>query len=105
MIAVLRAYRLLLRNGPLARLLAGEFVSSIGDWLYLVAILILVYEVSNDPLVLGIVGAARVLPYVVLSIPAGILADRYDRRLILLVTDVARGTLMLVMAALVAAHA
>jgi len=105
MIAVLRAYRLLLRNGPLARLLAGEFVSSIGDWLYLVAILILVYEVSKDPLVLGIVGAARVLPYVVLSIPAGILADRYDRRLILLVTDVARGALMLVMAALVAAHA
>ena len=102
---LLRAYRLLLRNGPLTRLLAGEFVSSIGDWLYLVAILILVYEVSNDPLVLGIVGAARILPYVVLSIPAGILADRYDRRLILLVTDVARGVLMLVMAALVAADA
>jgi MFS family permease len=105
MIAVLRAYRLLLRNRPLARLLGGEFISSIGDWLYLVAILILVFEVSGDPLVLGIVGAARVLPYVVLSIPAGIVADRYDRRLILLVTDVARGTLMLVMAALVAANA
>lgn len=105
MIAVLRAYRLLLRNGPLTRLLVGEFVSSIGDWLYLVAILILVYEVSKDPLVLGIVGAARVLPYVILSIPAGILADRYDRRLILLVTDVARGTLMLVMAALVGSNA
>ena len=105
MIAVLRAYRVLLGNRPLARLLAGEFVSSIGDWLYLVAILILVYEVSNDPLVLGIVGAARVLPYVVLSIPAGIIADRFDRRLILLVTDVARGLLMLVMAALVATNA
>ena len=37
--------------------------------------------------------------------PAGILADRYDRRLILLFTDVARGALMLVMAALVAASA
>src|SRR5512140_822589 len=105
MMAVLRAYRLVLRNGPLSRLLAGEFVSSIGDWLYLVAILILVYEVSNDPLVLGIVGAARVLPYVVLSIPAGIIADRYDRRIVLLVTDVARGILMLVMAALVAVNA
>ena len=104
-IAVLRAYRLLLRNRPLARLLGGEFVSSIGDWLYLVAILILVYEVSRDPVVLGIVGAARVLPYVFLSIPAGIMADRFDRRLILLVTDVARGLLMLVMAALVAANA
>jgi len=102
---LLHAYRGLLRNGPLTRLLAGEFVSSIGDWLYLVAILILAFEVSKDPVVLGIVGAARVLPYVVLSIPAGILADRYDRRLILLVTDIARGVLMLVMAALVAANA
>ena len=105
MIAVLRAYRRLLRNRPLAWLLGGEFVSSIGDWLYLVAILILVYSVSNDPLVLGVVGAARVLPYVFLSIPAGIIADRYDRRMILLTTDVARGALMLVMAVLVSASA
>ena len=102
---MLRAYRLLLGNRPLARLLGGEFISSIGDWLYLVAILILVYEVSKDPVVLGIVGAARVLPYVLLSIPAGIIADRYDRRLILLLTDIARGALMLVMATLVAASA
>jgi MFS family permease len=99
---VLRAYRELLRNGPLARLLVGEFVSSIGDWLYLVAILILVYQVTEDPFVLGLVGAARVLPYVLLSIPAGIVADRLDRRLVLLSTDVARGLLMLVIAAVVA---
>ncbi len=98
---VLRAYRKLLRNAPLTRLLVGEFVSSIGDWLYLVAILILVYQVTEDPFILGLVGAARVLPYLVLSIPAGIVADRFDRRLILLSTDVARGLLMLVIAAIV----
>ena len=72
---ILRAYRRLLRNGPLARLLAGEFVSSIGDWLYLVAILILVYQVTADPVILGLVGAARVIPYLVLSVPAGIVAE------------------------------
>ena len=98
---ILRAYRQLLHNGPLTRLLVGEFVSSIGDWLYLVAILILVYQVTEDPLVLGIVGAARVLPYLFLSIPAGIVADRFDRRIVLLSTDVARGLLMLVIAAVV----
>ena len=38
--SVLRAYRGLLSNGPLVRLLGGEFISSIGDWLYLVALLI-----------------------------------------------------------------
>jgi CRP-like cAMP-binding protein len=100
-VTILRAYRRLLHNGPLTRLLVGEFVSSIGDWLYLVAILILVYQVTEDPLVLGIVGAARVLPYLFLSIPAGIVADRLDRRLVLLSTDVARGILMLVIAAVV----
>ncbi len=102
--SVLRAYRGLLSNGPLVRLLGGEFVSSIGDWLYLVALLILVYQVSSDPLLLGLVGGARVLPYVVLSIPAGIVADRFQRRLVLLVTDVARGSIMIVMAWLVAVN-
>jgi MFS family permease len=103
-VSVLGAYRQLLRNGPLVRLLFGEFVSSIGDWLYLVALLVVVYEASSDPILLGIVGAARVLPYVLLSIPAGIVADRFDRRLILLVTDVARGLIMVALAILVASH-
>lgn len=99
---LLGTYRRLLRNRPLSRLLAGEFISSIGDWLYLVALLIIIYERTQDAVLLGIVGAARVLPYVFLSLPAGYLADRYDRRMILIVTDVARGIIMLALAALVA---
>ena len=98
----LSAYRKVLRNPALARLLVGEFVSSIGDWLYLVALLVVVYAESGDPVVLGIIGAARVLPYVLLSVPAGIVADKYDRRLILLSTDIIRGLIMVVIAAVVA---
>jgi MFS family permease len=98
-------YRRVLRNPALVRLLFGEFVSSIGDWLYLVAIMVVVYQVTADPVVLGIVGAARLVPFVVLAVPAGMVADRYDRRRILLVTDVLRGLLMLVLAGLVAAGA
>ena len=101
---VLRAYRGLLSNRPLVQLLAGEFVSSIGDWLYLVALLVLVYAASGNPVLLGIVGAARVLPYVALSVPAGVVADRFDRRRVLLITDLARGLLMLGMAWLVASR-
>lgn len=98
---VIAAYRRVFRNGPLARLLVGEFVSSIGDWLYLVALLVLIWNVSNDPVTLGIIGAARILPYILLSVPAGIVADRFDRRLVLLITDVARGVIMVVIAAAV----
>ncbi len=97
-----RTYLELFRRNPaLAKLLAGEFISGIGDWLYLVAILVVVYAESNSPVLLGIVGAARILPYVILSVPAGIVADRFDRRLVLLVTDLARGALMLVLVAAV----
>ena len=99
---LLRTYRDLFRRSPaLARLLFGEFVSGIGDWLYLIAILVIIYAESNSPLLLGIVGAARILPYVLLSVPAGMVADRFDRRMVLLVTDIARGALMLALVAAV----
>lgn len=98
----LHAYRGLLRNGSLVRLLGGEFVSSIGDWLYMVALLVVIWNETRDPLLLGVVGVARIAPYAVLSVPAGMLADRFDRRQILIVTDVVRGLLMLVLAWLVA---
>ena len=100
---ILRAYGSLWVDRALIRLLVGEFVSSIGDWLYLVALLVIVYDKSGgDTVLLGIVGAARVLPYVILSVPAGIAADRFDRRLILLSTDLARGAIMVGLAVLVA---
>jgi MFS family permease len=102
---VLATYRRLLANGPLTRLLAGEFVSAIGDWLYLVALLVVVYQRESSPALLGVIGAARVLPYIVLSVPAGIVADRFDRKTVLLVTDIARGVAMLILAWLVATEA
>jgi MFS family permease len=103
-VSLLRTYRELFRRNPaLGRLLAGEFISGVGDWLYLVAILVVVYAESNSPVLLGIVGAARILPYVLLSVPAGMVADRFDRRMVLLVTDVARGVIMIGLAVAVVA--
>ena len=96
----LASYRRVFANPALARLFIGEFVSSIGDWLYLVALFVVVYKSGASPLVLGIVGAARIVPYILLSVPAGIAADRYDRRLILIMTDLARGVIMFGLTAL-----
>ena len=92
--SVWATYRQLLGNRQLTKLLLGEFVSSIGDWLYLVALVVVVYGETGDPVILGIVGAARLVPYFVLSIPAGVISDRFDRRLILLVSDLARAICM-----------
>ncbi len=80
-------------------------MSGIGDWLYLVALLVVVYQRDSSAVVLGIVGAARVTPYILLSVPAGMLVDRFDRRMILIVTDIARGLTMVGLAVLVAIEA
>jgi MFS family permease len=101
-LAGLRVYRDLLGNRPLVRLLLGEFVSGIGDWLYIVAIFVVIYSESGSAALVGAFGAVRLLPYVVLSVPAGIVADRFDRRIVLLVSDLYRGGLMVVMAVVVA---
>jgi MFS family permease len=72
-------------------------VSAIGDWLYIVALLVVIYSETGDPILLGLFGAVRAIPYIVLSVPAGVIADRYDRRLVLLVTDLARAACMIAM--------
>ncbi|HEY3163826.1 MAG TPA: MFS transporter [Candidatus Limnocylindrales bacterium] len=96
--AGLRVYRQLLQNRPLSRLLLGEFVSGIGDWLYIIAIFVVIYRESGDAALVGTFGGIRLLPYVVLSVPAGVVADRFDRRMVLLVSDLFRGSLMVLMA-------
>jgi MFS family permease len=98
----LRVYRELLGNRPLIRLLLGEFISGIGDWLYIVAIFVVIYRESGDAALVGAFGAVRLLPYVFLSVPAGFVADRFDRRMVLLVSDLYRGALMVLMAVVVA---
>jgi MFS family permease len=96
----LRVYRELLQNRPLSRLLLGEFISGIGDWLYIIAIFVVIYRESGDAALVGAFGGIRLLPYVVLSVPAGIVADKFDRRMVLLVSDLFRGSLMVLMAIL-----
>jgi len=103
-VEALRVYRGLLANRPLTKLLVGEFVSGIGDWLYIVAIFVVIYRETHDAAAVGAFGAVRMIPYVLLSIPAGLVADRFDRRLVLLVTDLLRGVVMLVLTFLVASN-
>jgi MFS family permease len=98
-------YRQLLANRPLTKLLVGEFISGIGDWLYIVAIFVVIYRESGDPALVGLFGALRVIPYILLSVPAGLVADRFERRLVLLVSDLWRGAVMVVLTVLVAANA
>ncbi|MDP9244031.1 MAG: MFS transporter [Chloroflexota bacterium] len=95
-------YRALLTNRPLLRFLLGEFVSSAGNGLYTVAIMVYVFERTRSGLALGVIGAALLLPFLVLTAPAGSIADRFDRRRVLIATDLVRAVAVLLMVGAVA---
>ncbi len=62
---------------PAIRLLAGAGTSSYGDWLTTVALVVLLYRLTNSPLGPAGYMLARVAPKVVGPFPGGALADRY----------------------------
>jgi len=60
-------------------------------------------EVTGSPFLVGVVGAARMAPQMVLGIPAGALADRFDRRMLMVASNGLTVGLMLVLIGLAAA--
>jgi MFS family permease len=88
-----------LRHSSFRRLLLGLAVSQAGDWLYNVALLAFVYERTHSAGWLAATTAARIVPIVVLGPLGGVIADRFDRRRVMVVSDVVRTALMLGLAA------
>ena len=60
----------------------------------------LVYELSGSPLQLGFLGAASSIPTIVASLAGGVVADRVDRRRMLIATSLATASLLALLAAL-----
>jgi MFS family permease len=87
---------------PFRLLLSSLAVSSLGDWMYNVALLAFVYERTESPTWLAATTAARILPIVVLGPIGGVIADRYDRRRLIIASDLLCAALMVAMAAVVA---
>ena len=63
---------------------AGYLVSQAGEWMTLVALNWAVLEFTGSALYLGLINACRMVPALLLSVPAGVLADRSDRRKVLI---------------------
>jgi CRP-like cAMP-binding protein len=96
------AYRGVLAIHDARALIGASAASQLGDWLFNAALLGYVYSATGSA---GWVGAAticRLLPYVLLGPVGGMIADRYDRRTVLLVGDLLRCSLMIALAAVVA---
>ena len=92
-----------LRSRDFRLLLAGQVVSLTGTQMQHVAVVWQLYLATRSPLALGMLGFFRVVPIVVFALGGGVLADAFDRRKVMLVTQSALAVVSLALAIL--AHA
>jgi MFS family permease len=86
---------LLANNASVRRMWLAQLASQLGDWLDVIALFELSYRLGGDASSVGMVLVLQQLPLVVWSPLAGHLADRYDRRTLLIACDLARAGIVL----------
>jgi predicted MFS family arabinose efflux permease len=96
--------RAALRYPAFRSLLAGLAVSQVGDWLYNLALITVVYTRTGSVMWAGITTGARVVPMVILGPVGGVIADRFDRRRVMVASDLMRLALMLGLALMTTAR-
>jgi len=80
---------------------AGQAISQFGDAFYYVVFMFMVAKLTGEPKMVGFVGAAETLPFLLFSAYAGVVADRIDRRKIMLLSDVLCGAVLVLFGALI----
>ncbi len=80
------------------KLFTGAVVSNLGDGMALVAYPWLASAITRNPILIAFVAVAQRLPWLIFTLPAGVITDRVDRRRAMVAMDVSRGILTLVIA-------
>jgi MFS transporter, ENTS family, enterobactin (siderophore) exporter len=88
-----QAERPLRSNRDFRVFLGGQGLSALGDSVTFTALPILVLRLTGSGVAMGIVGILQSIPDLVLGLPAGALADRFDRRGMMLASDLGRAVL------------
>jgi MFS family permease len=84
-------------------LLSSSWVSNLGDGIAVAAGPLLVASQTHDPLLVALAGLLQRLPWLLFGLHAGVIADRHDRRLIVIAVNVARAVVLAVLALSIAA--
>jgi MFS family permease len=99
------SFRAALRNRDFRRLLSALAVSTAGDWIYGTALVVFVFEETHSAAWVAAASILRLIPYVLFGTLGGVIADRYDKRRVMVLADVSRAGLMFVLAAVAASSA
>jgi MFS family permease len=86
------------------RVLWANTISSVGDGVCVSALPLLAVVLTRDPRLIALVSAAAFMPWLVLSLPAGVLVDRYDRGMLMCRSQIVQGLSTVVLMILVLVH-
>jgi MFS family permease len=99
------SFRAALRNRDFRRLLSALAVSTAGDWIYGTALIVFVFEETRSVTWVAAASILRLIPYVLFGTLGGAIADRYEKRRVMVLADVSRAGLMFLLAAVAASSA
>ena len=88
-------------GGNYRRLFAASTIANLGDGIGLIAYPWLATAITRDPFLIAIVAVMQRLPWLLFSLPAGVITDRYERRKLMAWSNIARAFLALVVACIV----
>jgi predicted MFS family arabinose efflux permease len=86
---------LLRRNRGFRQLWLGQVVSQLGDWFDTIAVMTLVLNLTGSGRDVGLIMVARFLPSVFIGPLSGVVADRFNRRTVMIVSDILRAVVVL----------
>ena len=95
-------FRDALRHREFRLLLASYGISWTGDWCYSVALTIWVFQRTGSSTWVAALLVVRILPYVLFGAIGGVIADRLDRRRLMVMLDLARALLMVPLVVVIA---
>ncbi len=87
------------------RLWAGQAISQFGDALYALLFLFIVDKLTGKAAMVGYVGALQAAPFLLAGPYAGVVADRFDRKKIMLFADMASALILSALCAVLAVYA
>ncbi len=86
-------------------LLASSWISNVGDGIALAAGPLLVASQTRDPLLVALAALLQRIPWLLFGLYAGVVADRLDRRLIVVVVDLLRAAVLVVLSLMIVTDA
>lgn len=84
------------------RLLTAQVCTQLSDGVMSVALVWLASSLTRDAVLLSLVALATMLPWLVMSLPAGVIADRVDRRVLVASMDIGRSIVLAVIGLVIA---